>query len=205
LYYVISRTDYFVPKQQGGTYETRYLTILDLWEVDQTQARRFTRYPTTTLKKLTGQGITNMQADEVYEFENVEPAPPVAAEPKVVQQILEVLGPTETKFQRGYVHLGRASNGAERLQKMNCQDAVSLSCYNPEGSNGPVWGQVFMCWYRLRDGRVMPSLEAFGESWSALGKMQDVIQALATHDPTTFTPAILCTLLHRRGFQDVTN
>ncbi|WP_287127761.1 hypothetical protein, partial [Candidatus Cyanaurora vandensis] len=102
---------------------------------------------------------------------------------------------------RGYVHVARASQGSERLAKMKCEDAVSFTYYYPSGQQ---LGQVFVCWYRLRDERLMPSLEIFGEAWSAMGYLWDVVQALATTDYTTFTPTALTDLLERMGFQDMT-
>ncbi|WP_287128156.1 hypothetical protein, partial [Candidatus Cyanaurora vandensis] len=69
MYYLISRTTYFTPKEQGGNFETRYLSNLEIWELDQSQARRFLRYPTATLKKLKGMAIEDAQVEEIQEFE----------------------------------------------------------------------------------------------------------------------------------------
>ncbi|WP_218079228.1 hypothetical protein [Anthocerotibacter panamensis] len=252
--YIISRTAYFTPKQRGGAYETRYLTVVDLWEPDKNMARKFTRYPTSTIKKLQAQGIEDAEVIEILtpeeeaerlgQFPNPEPEAETAQSQVVntpnMQLKLRVPTPKRlqasedqtdleiesaqrpkpqpvrrdrvlTRFdevapvtggpQRGYVHLGRANNGSERLESMKCKDAVSFTYYYPSGQD---LGQIFVCWYALKDGRVMPSLEAFGDTWIALRYMLDVVQAVANIDFNGFTPADLCSMLEDLGFRDMT-
>jgi len=226
LYYLISRTTYFTPKDQGGSYETRYLSNLELWELEQSQARRFVRYPTATLKKLKTQGIEDVQVEEIQEFEEDSfgakestPAPFVAMETSTPQSInpspiprpvrrsasrimeSQETSSVATQPWRGYVHIGRSTNAEERLQNLKCEDAISFTYYYPSGQQ---LGQLYVCWYRLKDGRLMPSLEIFGEAWSALGYMWDVVQALASTEYSTLTPEALGTLLEKLNFQDMT-
>jgi len=226
LDYIISRTGIFPPHG----YETRYLSNLDLWETDRSQARRFTRYPTLTLKKLKGQGVEDVEVLEIFAEEELDEestafAPvittPVIVRPEPVfeQQPLpspvkpilkrriapvvrtEEVAPAPSPW-RGYVHYARLNDGQERLEKMKCRDAVSFTYYYPSGQ---VQGQVFMCWYPLQNNTVVPSLEAYGESWLSLAHMSDVLETLSSRDYASFQPQDFCTLLENLGFRDMSN
>jgi len=257
VYYVVSRTAFFKPEKKGGVSETRFLTILDLWELEKDQARRFAKYPTSTIKKLKAQGIEDAEIIEVAEatdalepeptrgndlppavvietpslrlkvrpvLRNPEPEPteePVpqptavavvnsAPQPALRQSILLQFGdspsPTPTPNRqepwRGFVHIGRASDGEARLANLKCRDAVSFTYYYPTGQS---LGQIFVCWYGLKDGRVVPSLEAFGEAWMVMSYMPDVVHFLSKVDAMNLTPEDFCTALERQGFQNMTD
>jgi hypothetical protein len=241
LFYIVARTAYFneTGEKKAGAYETRYLSIFDLWEADRKQARHFSRYPTATLKKLKSQGVEDAEVIEEYSeedtVEETTPTPQVIQTANMILKLRQSTGDTETTRPtapvttprpvrrettlpqldqetapapsvtngpwRGYVHFAKASNGAERLQNMKCLDAVSFTYYYPTGQE---LGQVFVCWYTLKDGRVLPSLEVFADAWATLSYMLDVVQALATIDFTNFSAADLCALLERFSFRNMT-
>lgn len=247
VYYVVSRTAFFKPEKKGGICETRFLTILDLWELEKDQARRFAKYPTSTIKKLKAQGIEDAQIIEVAEAtddlvpestnsdlppavvietpslrlkvrpvlrgelteESTPVAQPVAAalppQPALRQTVLRQFGdspaPNRQEPWRGFVHIGQATDGAERLGNLKCRDAVSFTYYYPTGQS---LGQIFVCWYGLKDGRVVPSLEAFGEAWMVMSYMPDVVHFLSKVDAMNLTPEAFCEALERQGFQNMT-
>jgi len=249
VYYVVSRTAFFKPEKKGGVCETRFLTILDLWELEKEQARRFAKYPTSTLKKLKAQGIEDAEIIEVAEatddlvpepansglppavvietpslrlkvrpvLRSPEPteeptaaAQPVATtalppQPALRQTVLRQFGdspaPNRQEPWRGFVHISQATDGAARLANLKCRDAVSFTYYYPTGQS---LGQIFVCWYGLKDGRVVPSLEAFGEAWMVMSYMPDVVHVLSKVDAMNLTPEAFCEALERQGFQNMT-
>ncbi|WP_287127395.1 hypothetical protein [Candidatus Cyanaurora vandensis] len=241
MYYVVTRTTFFKPEKKGGVRETRYLTIFDLWELEKEQARRFARYPTSTVKKLKAQGLEDVDVIEMDAVQIVEetaptsdtviiqtanlvlkvkppertngtikptpttPLPPAPLQPALretaLHQFNEPTAPTPEPW-RGYIHLSRAAQGPERVQQLKCQDAVSFTYYYPSGQS---LGQVFVCWYALKNESTMPSLEAFGEAWLVLGHMPDVVQFLSTTVAATLTPKDFCAQLEVLGFIDETN
>ena len=81
-------------------------------------------------------------------------------------------------FQRHFNILSQAWY-SQALRGMPYVDNVTIIVNDIVDDNIKYIGEFSICWYHLKDGLVAPKLEAFDDSWAALGACPDVIKEFA--------------------------
>lgn len=101
--------------------------------------------------------------------------------------------------QRGFSILSEAWHARTSLSDRTV-DEIMIGMYHPEGGTT---GEFCVTWDKL-GGRVVPKLEAFNDSWSALAKFADVLSWMASFDDREITPKQFADALRTMGVKDLT-
>ena len=104
---------------------------------------------------------------------------------------------------RKFTHLSRAWYGEACLRDRlaGCVDEITIGMYDLTG--GGTSGEFAIRWIEL-GGENVPRLEAFSDSWDALGQFRDLLAELARLDSTNPTPSKICEVLVSLGIEDAT-
>lgn len=79
-------------------------------------------------------------------------------------------------------------------------DEVMVGLYRKDGGTS---GEFAVRWSNV-GGKSVPRLEAFDNSWAALGQFQDLLVAMSMIDDQGITPTAFCELLKSLGISDRT-
>ena len=101
---------------------------------------------------------------------------------------------------RRFIQLSKAWYADANLARTDIIDQVTIGYYHPEGGTT---GEFQVTWKEL-GGKVVPSLHAFDDGWSALFQFGDMLESMADIDDKNVSPDEFCKLLVAIGIEDDT-
>lgn len=99
---------------------------------------------------------------------------------------------------KGYLQLSTTWYGDVCLKKLGREEEIRFGFYEPNGNTA---GEMIMIWEKAKD-EVLTKLVVFGDSWSALADLQDLIDLLGKHGDNPLSPTQFIEYLKQCGFTE---
>lgn len=101
---------------------------------------------------------------------------------------------------RGFHHFNEAHYSKNVQLYDGASDEIMVGLYDTDGGTT---GEFAIIWVNV-SGRELPQLQAFSDSWKALGEFKDLLTAMETAEEY-ITPEKFCKLLVSLGVVDLTD
>ena len=111
-----------------------------------------------------------------------------------------MISPKHYECERQFMQLSRAWYGKESLKISDYVDEIMIGFY-PKG--GGTTGEFAIRWIIIGE-HIVPQLQSFDDSWSALWEFRDLLEKLAEIDNKKTSPKEICNLLTGLGITDAT-